>query len=63
MGTGPTKCDVDTGVCSNVKAVPVETVSIGWSATNWIILSVIALLVMVIVIPPVMVTVASRRKR
>jgi len=62
MGTGPTKCDVDTGVCSNVKAVPIATTSIGWSATNWIIISVIALLVMVIVIPPVMVTFAARKR-
>jgi hypothetical protein len=62
MGTGPTTCDVDTGVCSNVKAVPVATTSTGWAATNWIIVSVILLLVMVIVVPPVMVTVAARKR-
>jgi phosphate ABC transporter phosphate-binding protein len=62
MGTGPTKCDVDTGVCSSVKAVPVATTSLGWSATNWIIVSVIALLVLVVVVPPVMVSFAARKR-
>ena len=63
MGTGPTTCDPDTGVCSNVKAVPVATTSTGWAATNWIILSVILILVMVVVVPPVIVTYAARKVR
>jgi hypothetical protein len=63
MGTGPTTCDVDTGVCSNVKAIPVATTSNGWAATNWIILSVILLLVLVVVVPPVLVTYAARKVR
>ena len=63
MGTGPTTCDPDTGVCSNVKAVPVATTSTGWAATNWIILSVILILVMVVVVPPVIVSYAARKVR
>jgi phosphate ABC transporter phosphate-binding protein len=63
MGTGPTTCDADTGVCSNVKAVPVATTSTGWAATNWIILSVIIVLVLVVVVPPVLVTYAARKVR
>jgi hypothetical protein len=63
MGTGPTTCDPDTGVCSNVKAVPVATTSTGWAATNWIILSVILILVLVVVVPPVVVTYAARKVR
>lgn len=62
MGTGPTTCDVDTGICSSVKAVPIATTSLGWSATNWVIVSVIALLVLVVVVPPVAVTVSSRKR-
>ncbi len=63
MGTGPTTCDPDTGVCSNVKAVPVATTSTGWAATNWIILSVILILVLVVVVPPVIVTYVARKVR
>ncbi len=63
MGTGPTTCDVDTGVCSNVKAIPVATTSNGWAATNWIILSVIIVLVLIVVVPPVVVTYAARKVR
>ncbi|MEY4319856.1 MAG: hypothetical protein RL378_960 [Actinomycetota bacterium] len=63
MGTGPTQCDVDTGICSSIKAVPVATTSTGWAATNWIILSVIIILVLVVVVPPVMVTYAARKVR
>ena len=63
MGTGPTQCDVDTGICSSVKAVPVATTSTGWAATNWVILSVIVILVLVVVVPPVMVTYAARKVR
>jgi t-SNARE complex subunit (syntaxin) len=63
MGTGPTTCDVDTGICSSVKAVPVATTSTGWAATNWIILSVIIILVIVVVVPPVLVTYAARKVR
>jgi phosphate ABC transporter phosphate-binding protein len=63
MGTGPTTCDVDTGICSSIKAVPVPTTSIGWGPTNWIIVSVIGILVLVVVVPPVAVTLASRKKR
>ena len=62
MGTGPTTCDVDTGVCSNVKAVPVATTSSGWAATNWIILSVIIILVLIVVVPPVVITYAARKR-
>ena len=63
MGTGPTTCDVDTGICSSVKAVPVATTSTGWAATNWIILSVIIVLVLIVVVPPIIVTYAARKVR
>lgn len=62
MGTGPTSCDVDTGICSSVKAVPIATTSLGWSMTNWIIVSVIGLLVLVVVVPPIAVTFAARKR-
>lgn len=63
MGTGPTQCDVDTGICSSVKALPIATTSTGWGPTNWIIVSVIVLLVLVIAVPPIAVTAAARKRR
>jgi len=63
MGSGPTTCDVDTGICSSVKAIPVATTSIGWAPTNWIIVSVVVILVLVVVVPPVMVSYAARKAR
>jgi hypothetical protein len=62
-GTGPTVCDADTGVCSNVKALPIATEALGWSAINWVITSVIIIVVLIVVVPPVLVTAAARRKR
>jgi phosphate ABC transporter phosphate-binding protein len=63
MGTGPTQCDVDTGICSSVKALPIATTSTGWGPTNWIIVSVIVILVLVIAVPPIVVTAAARKRR
>jgi phosphate ABC transporter phosphate-binding protein len=61
MGTGPTVCDADTGICSSIKANPIATESLGWSAINWIIVAVIVIVVMIVVVPPVLVTAAARR--
>lgn len=63
MGTGPTTCDTDTGICSNVKAVPIPTTSLGWTATNWIIVVVVILVILVVAVPPIVVSAAARKAR
>ena len=60
--SGPTVCDVETGACTTLAAVPTETESAGWSSTNWVIVAILLVVLAAIFGPPLAIVTASRRQ-
>ncbi len=60
--SGPTVCDVETGTCTTLAAVPTETSGAGWGTINWVILAIILVVLAAIFGPPLAVVAASRRQ-
>jgi phosphate ABC transporter phosphate-binding protein len=60
---GPVTCDPDSGVCVNVIAAPVEVTSTtGWTGSQSLMLAAVATLIGLIVFPPLVGLLISRRK-
>ncbi len=62
---GSTYCESDTGVCSNVVALPVEVASSGdWGAPQSLMLAAVIGLIALVIVPPVVgQSLSARRKR
>jgi phosphate ABC transporter phosphate-binding protein len=62
-GGGPVSCEADTGVCSNVVALPVEVASdTGWGVQQTLMLLAVLLLIALVTIPPVIGQLIVRRR-
>lgn len=61
---GPLYCEADTGVCSNVVALPVEVPSTGdWGMQQTFMASAVALLLGLVIIPPTLGQFVARRRK
>ncbi len=60
--SGPTVCDIETGVCSAIHAVPTETEALGWGPQNWLIVAIIAVVFVTLFGPPAA-SIAAARSR
>jgi phosphate ABC transporter phosphate-binding protein len=61
---GPTYCEADTGVCANVVALPVEVdAEPEWSLQQSLMVAAVALLVGLVIVPPVVGQFIAARRR
>ncbi|WP_258372501.1 MULTISPECIES: phosphate ABC transporter substrate-binding protein PstS [unclassified Curtobacterium] len=59
----PVQCDADSGVCQNVAALPVEVdAADGWTQTRTLMLCAVAALLGVVLLPPLIGVLVSRRR-
>jgi phosphate ABC transporter phosphate-binding protein len=64
VGGGPVSCEADTGVCTNVVALPVEVEGTSsWGIQQTLMLAAVLFFLGLVVIPPLIGTSMNRRKR
>ena len=63
-GGGPVSCEADTGVCTNVVALPVEVSSnTSWTPQQSLMVAAVILVLGLVIVPPVIGQLIARRRR
>ncbi|WP_213815143.1 phosphate ABC transporter substrate-binding protein PstS [Glaciihabitans sp. dw_435] len=64
LTAGPVSCEADTGVCANVVALPVEVAATSsWGVPQSLMTGAVVLLIGLVVVPPLIAQLTSRRRR